>query len=133
MYNVSLLLHFFILFLYCLLITNCIGTFWYVQLARGFSVPYNMARKVRTLSTVRHPELIPLYASAPNHVLGQMLGLPGSRVLMPYVLLHRLRWHRENYCDCVTVLPDEHLSRESRKLTVMMRRELVAVREVSNP
>ena len=36
----------------------------------------------------------------------------------------------ENYCDCVPVLPDEHLSRESRKLTGMMRRELVAVREV---
>ena len=31
---------------------------------------------------------------------------------------------------CVPVLSDEHLSRESRKLTVMMRRELVAVREV---
>ena len=27
-------------------------------------------------------------------------------------------------------LPDEHLSRESRKLTGMMRRELVAIREV---
>ena len=36
----------------------------------------------------------------------------------------------ENYCDCVPVLLDEHLSRESRKLTGMMRRELVAVREV---
>ena len=36
----------------------------------------------------------------------------------------------ENYCDCVPVLPDEHLSRESRKLTGMMRQELVAVREV---
>ena len=34
----------------------------------------------------------------------------------------------ENYCDCVPVLPDEHLSRESRKLTVMIRRELVAER-----
>ena len=33
--------------------------------------PHNMARKVRTLSTVRHPELIALYASAPNQVLGQ--------------------------------------------------------------
>ena len=33
--------------------------------------PRNTASKVRTLSTVRHPELIALYASAPNHVLGQ--------------------------------------------------------------
>ena len=33
--------------------------------------PHTMARKVRTLSTVRHPKLIALYASAPNHVLGQ--------------------------------------------------------------
>ena len=69
MYSVSL--HSFILLLYCLFITNCTRTFWYVQLARGFSVPHNTARKVRTLSTVRHPELIALYASAPNHVLGQ--------------------------------------------------------------
>ena len=46
--------------------------------------PYNLVRpntpgltfpalwcKVRTLSQVRHPELIALYESAPNHVLGQ--------------------------------------------------------------
>ena len=64
-----------------------------------------------------------LYASAPNHVFGQMLGLPGSRVLLPYVPLYRLRWHRENYCDCALVHPDEHLSRESRKLTVMILHE----------
>ena len=75
---------------------------------------------------VRHPELITLYASAPNYVLGQMLGLPGSHVLLPYVPLYRLRWHRENYCDCVSVLLDEHLNRESRKLTVMIRRVLVS-------
>ena len=64
-----------------------------------------------------------LYASAPNHVFGQMLGLPGSCVLLPYVPLYRLRCHRENYCDCALVHPDEHLSRESRKLTVMIKRE----------
>ena len=29
----------------------------------------------------------------------------------------------ENYCDCALVIPDEHLSRESRKLTVMIQRE----------
>ena len=52
-----------------------------------------------------------------------MLGLPGSRVLLPYVALYRLRWHRENYCDCALVHLDEHLSRESRKLTVMIKRE----------
>ena len=69
---------------------------------------------------VRHPELIALYASALNHVLGQMLGLPGSCVLLPYVPLYRLRRHQENYCDCALVHPDEHLSRESRKLTVMI-------------
>ena len=75
---------------------------------------------------VRHPELIALYASALNHVLGQMLGLPVSHVFLSYVPVCRLRRHRENYCDCVPVLPDEHLSRESRKLTVMIRRELVS-------
>ena len=64
-----------------------------------------------------------LYASTPNHVFGQMLGLPGSRILLPYVLLYQLRWHRENYYDCALVHLDEHLSRESRKLTVMIQQE----------
>ena len=72
---------------------------------------------------VQHPELIALYASAPNHVFGQMLGLPGSHVLVPYVPLYRLRWHRENYCDCALDHLDEHLGRESRKLIVMTKRE----------
>ena len=71
MYRVSLLLHFFILFLNCLFITNCTRTFWYVQSARGVNVPHNTARKVRTLSVVRHPKLIALYVSTPSHVLGQ--------------------------------------------------------------
>ena len=133
MYNVSLLLYFFILFLYCLFITNCTRTFWYVQFTRGFSVPHNMARKVQTLSRVRHPKLIALYASAPNHVFGQTLGLPGSWVSRLTFCSYWLRRPKENYCDCSLVIPYEHLSRESRKLTVMMRRELVAIREVSNP
>ena len=64
-----------------------------------------------------------LYASALNHVFGQMLGLHGSHVLLPYVPLYRLRRHRENYCDCALVHLDEHLGRESKKLTVMIQRE----------
>ena len=127
-----LLLHFSFTYI-CSFMKSSTRTLWYGQYARGLSIPHNTAWEVRTLLTVRHPELIALYASALNHVLGQLLGLPGSHVLPPYVLLHWLRWHTENYCDCVPVLPDEHLSRESWKLTVMMRRELVAVREVSNP
>ena len=64
-----------------------------------------------------------LYASAPNHVFGQMLGLLGSWVCRLTFRYHRLRWPKENYCDCALVIPDEHLSRESRKLTVMIQRE----------
>ena len=64
-----------------------------------------------------------LYASSLNHVFGQMLGLPGSCVLLPYVPLYRLRRHQENYYDCALVRPDENFSRESRKLTVMIWRE----------
>ena len=52
-----------------------------------------------------------------------MLGLPGSWVLLPYVPFYRLRWPKENYCDCTLVILDEHLSREIRKLTVMIQRE----------
>ena len=52
-----------------------------------------------------------------------MLGLPGSCVLLPYVPFYRLTRHQENYCDCAPVRPGEHLSRESRKLTVMIQLE----------
>ena len=64
-----------------------------------------------------------LYASAQNHVFGQMLGLAGSCVLVPYVPFYRLRRPKENYCDCALVISDEHLSRESQKLTIMIKRE----------
>ena len=64
-----------------------------------------------------------LYASAPNHVFGQMLGLPGSWVCRLMFRYYRLGWPKENYCDCALVIPDEHLSRESRKQTVMIQRE----------
>ena len=66
-----------------------------------------------------------LYASAPNHVFGQMFGLPGSWVRRLTFHSCRLRRPKENYCDCALVIPNEHLSRESRKLTVMMQRETV--------
>ena len=36
---------------------------------------------------------------------------------------YQLRRPKENYSDCALVIPDEHLSRESRKLTVMIQRE----------
>ena len=66
-----------------------------------------------------------LYASAPNHVFGQMLGLPGSWVCRLMFRSYRIRRPKENYCDCALVIPDENLSRESRKLTVMIQRETV--------
>ena len=52
-----------------------------------------------------------------------MLGLPGSWVCRLTFRSYRLRRPKENYCDCALVIPDEHLSRESRKLTVMIQRE----------
>ena len=81
--------------------------------------------KVRIPSGVFGVTSLALYASAPNHVFGQMLGLPGSWVCHLMFRYNRLRWPKENYCDCALVIPDEHLSRESRKLTVMIQRETV--------
>ena len=81
--------------------------------------------KVRIPSGVFGVTSLALYASSPNHVFGQMLGLPGSWVCHLTFRYYRLRWPKENYCDCALVIPDEHLSRESRKLTVMMQRETV--------
>ena len=66
-----------------------------------------------------------VYASAPNHVFGKMLGLPGSWVCRLMFRSYRLRRPKENYCVCALVIPDEHLSRVSRKLTVMKERETV--------
>ena len=43
--------------------------------------------------------------------------------LLPCVPFYRLRRPKENYCNCALVISDEHLSRESRKLTVMIQRE----------
>ena len=79
--------------------------------------------KVRIPSGVFDVTSLALYASAPNHVFGQMLGLPGSWVCRLTFRYYRLRWPKENYCDCALVIPDEHLSRESQKLTVMIQRE----------
>ena len=66
-----------------------------------------------------------LYASTLNHVFGQTLGLPDSWVCHLTFRSYRLRRPKENYRDCALVIPDEHLSRESRKLTVTIKRETV--------
>ena len=79
--------------------------------------------KARTPSGVFGVTSFALYASAPNHVFGQMLGFPGSWVCRLTFRYNRLRWPKENYCGCALVIPDEHLSRESQKLTIMIQRE----------
>ena len=79
--------------------------------------------KVRIPSGVFSITSLALYASALNHVFGQMLGLPVSWVCCLMFHSYRLRWPKENYCDCALVIPDEHLIRESRKPTVMIHRE----------
>ena len=80
MHIINLSLHYlsFSLSLICPFTTIRTRMFGYGQFARGSRLPHNMAQEVRTLSIVRHPELIALYASAPNHVFGQMLGCPGT-------------------------------------------------------
>ena len=79
--------------------------------------------KVRIPSGVFGITSLALYASAPNHVFGQMLGLPDSWVCRLTFRSYRLRQPKENYYDCALLIPDEHLNRESRKLTVMIQRE----------
>ena len=78
MHIINLSLHYlsFSLSLICPFTTIRTRTFGYSQFVSGSRLPHNTAQEVRTLSTVRHPKLIALYASAPNHVLGQMLGCP---------------------------------------------------------
>ena len=74
--------------------------------------------KVRIPSGVFGVASSALYASAPNHVFGQMLVLPGYWVCCLTFRFYRLRWPKENYCDCALVILDEHLSGESQKLSV---------------
>ena len=90
---------------------------WFI--IKGVTQP-SICYKVRIPSGVFGVASLALYASNPNHGFGQMLGLPGSWVLLPYVSFYWLRQLKENYCDCAPVWPGEHLSRESRKLTVMI-------------
>ena len=61
------------------------------QVCQGLQYPLIWCEKSIHFHKVRHPELIALCALAPNRVFGQMLGLPGSYVLVPYVPLYRLR------------------------------------------
>ena len=88
MHIINLSLHYlsFSLSLICPFTTFRTCTLGCSQYARGSRLPRNTAQEVRTLSTVRHPELIALYGSAPNHVLGQMLGCPAP---MPWYLTFR--------------------------------------------
>ena len=51
----------------------------------------NICYKVRIPSGVFGVVSLALYASALNHVFGQMLGLLGPHVLVPYVPLYWLR------------------------------------------
>ena len=72
MHIINLSLHYLSLSLslICPFTTIRTRTFGYGQYARGSCLPHNTTQEVRTLPTVWHPELIALYASAPNHVFG---------------------------------------------------------------
>ena len=78
MHIINLSLHYLSLSLslICPFTTIRTRTCGYGQFARGPHLPHNTVQEVRTLLIVRHPELIELYTSALNHVLGQMLGCP---------------------------------------------------------
>ena len=78
---------------------------------KGVILP-SICYKVRIPSGVFGVASLALYASAPNHVFGQMLGLPGSWVCCLTFRSYRLRRPKENYYDCALVIPDEHLTRE---------------------
>ena len=53
------------------------------------------------------------------------VGFPRLLGLPPYVPFLSAKAAKGELRDCAPVIPDEHLSRESRKVTVMMQRETV--------
>ena len=82
-------------------------------------------------SIVRHPKFT-IICIGSESCLWLIVGLPGS---CAYYLTFRYIDHGSKgrtTAICVLVYPDEYLSRESQKLTVMMRREPVSSSEVSN-
>ena len=83
-----------------------------------------MLQSPNTFGSVQRHEF-DLICISSESCLWSNVGFPGSWVCRLTFRYERLGWPKENYCDCALVIPDEHLSRESRKLTVMIQRETV--------
>ena len=82
MYNVSLLLHFFIFFLDCLFITNCTHAFWYVQFARASVYPITWQESPNTFESAA-PRTYSIICISSESCLGSIVGLPGSCACCP--------------------------------------------------
>ena len=112
--------------------TLCNRTLWYGQYTRGLSSPEYGVRRPNTLMSTALRTYSIIYIGSES-CLGSIVGfarLPCFGTLRSAISATVALGELLRLCP---VLPDERLSRESRKLTVMMQRELVAVREVLNP
>ena len=94
--------------------------------ARGFLAPVLRRLKYEHLLGCSAPRTYSIICISSESCLGSLVGfarLPCFGTLRSAI---SAKVALENYYDCVPVLPDEHLSRESRKPTVMIRQELVS-------
>ena len=91
---------------------------------KGHSSAHFLLQSPNTFGSVRRHEF-GLICISSESCLWSNVGFAQLLGLLPYVPFYRLRKPKENYCDCALVISDEHLSRESRKLTIMIQRETV--------
>ena len=114
----------------------CNRTLWYGQYTGGLRTLQYGVKSLNTFTSAA-PRTYSIICISSESCLGSIVGfarLPCFRTLRSVISAKVAQGElltgfflRGDYCDCVPVLPDEHLSRESRELTVMMRQELVAV------
>ena len=86
---------------------------------KGRSSAHFLLLSPNTFGSVRHHEFGLICISSESCIWSNV----GFARLLDLRLMfrsYRLRRPKENYCDCAPVMPDEHLSSESRKLTVMI-------------
>ena len=96
----------------CSLMTPCNRTLWYGQYTRGLSTPQYGVRSLNTFTSAA-PRTYSIICISSESCLGSRVGFARLLCLLPYVPFYRLRWPRENYCDCAPVHLSKHLSRES--------------------
>ena len=126
MHNITTIVA-FLLYIYicvCSLMTPCNRTLWYGKYTRGLRTPQYGVKSPNTFTSTT-PRSYSIICISSESCLWSNVGF--ARLLCFGTLRSAIsaKVALGELLYCVPVLPDEHLSTESRKLIVMIRRELV--------